>query len=247
MNDSDSVGSRVARGTCTLLAAMALVLFAPLCPAIAQSPDVGVPADSSDVGIQMLLARETAGIQGRVEIMVGQLDPRVVLTPCARIEPFLPAGTRAWGRIRVGMRCRDGAGWTVFLPVTVKVFGTALIATKSLMSGATLADNDVEPVESELSREPGIPVSDLKQVEGQMLARTMFPGQVLRLEYFRKAPVISQGDQVKLLAKGPGFAISADGEALSHALDGQNIRVKTDAGRIVSGIARQGRVVELRY
>jgi flagellar basal body P-ring formation protein FlgA len=201
----------------------------------------------ADGGIQMLLERETSGIQGRVEISVGQLDARVVLAPCEKIEPFLPAGTRVWGRINVGMRCLEGARWSVLLPVTVKVFGIALTAKKNLMFGSIPADNDVEPRESELSREPGIPVTDLKQIEGRLLARALFPGQILRMEHFRMAPAIAQGDQVKLVATGQGFTISVDGEALAHALDGQNVRVKTDAGRIVSGVARTGRIVELKY
>ncbi|MEQ1515631.1 MAG: flagellar basal body P-ring formation chaperone FlgA, partial [Usitatibacteraceae bacterium] len=225
---------------CCLLA-LACVSAVPVCWAATRESETGAPPIAADDSIEALLARETASLLGRVEIVVGQLDSRIVLTPCAKIEPFLPAGTRAWGRIKVGMRCKEGAGWTVFLPVTVKVFGTALTAKKSLMSGAIPADNDVELGESELSREPGMPVTDLKQVEGKMLARSLFPGQILRMENFRKAPAISQGDQVKLLATGRGFTISVDGEALSHALDGQSIRVKTDAGRIVSGIARPGR------
>lgn len=197
--------------------------------------------------VQILLERETAGIQGRVEIVVGELDPRLSLAHCRKIEPFLPAGTRAWGRIKVGMRCREGATWTVFLPVTIKVFGNALTAKKALMFGTAPADMDVELVESELSLEPGTPILDLKKIEGRVLARALFPGQILRTEYFRAAPAISQGDQVTLMAKGSGFTVSADGEALAHALDGQSLRVKTETGRIVSGTARPGRVVELRY
>jgi flagella basal body P-ring formation protein FlgA len=210
-----------------------------------------VTSDAASVAppqtVKMLLDRETAGINGRVEIAVGQLDPRLTLAPCNRIEPFLPAGTKAWGRIHVGMRCRDGAAWTVFLPVTIKVFGTALAARRPLKSGEAPADNDVEPLESELSREPGLPVSDLKQISGRILARALMPGQLLRMEHFRSAPAVSQGDQVKLVAMGPGFSVSADGEALAHALDGQSVRVKTEAGRIVTGTARPGRIVELKF
>jgi len=145
------------------------------------------------------------------------------------------------------MRCRDGASWTVFIPATIKVYGNALTAKKSLMFGTAPADNDVESIESELSREPGTPVTDLKQIEGRVLAKAVFAGQILRMEQFRTTPAVSQGDQVKLIAIGAGFSISADGEALAHAQDGQNVRVKTDTGRIVSGIARTGRVVELRF
>jgi len=200
-----------------------------------------------DNSINVLLQRETAGINGRVEIVVGQLDARLQLAPCARIEPFLPSGTRVWGRFNVGMRCREGANWSVFLPVTVKVHGAALTAKKSLMAGAIPADNDLEAVEAELSREPGTPVMDLSQIEGRVLSRAVFSGQILRLEYFRAAWAVSQGDQVKLLANGPGFSISADGEALAHAAAGQTVRVKTETGRVVSGIARAGRIVELPF
>jgi len=127
------------------------------------------------------------------------------------------------------------------------VFGRALTPKKTLMYGAVLADNDVvESLETELSKEPGVPVSDLIQIDGLLLTRAMYPGQILRMEYFRAAPAISQGDQVKLVATGTGFTISADGEALAHALNGQSVRVRTETGRIVSGIARPGRVVELR-
>lgn len=222
---------------------MLLGWYATTARALAAPPSQNPPAGD----VQILLERETAGIQGRVEIVVGELDPRLSLAYCRKIEPFLPAGTRAWGRIKVGMRCRDGATWTVFLPVTIKVFGNALTAKKALMFGTTPADTDVELVESELSLETGTPFSDLKKVEGRVLARGLFPGQILRTEYFRAAQAISQGDQVTLMAKGNGFTVSADGEALAHALDGQSVRVKTETGRIVSGTARPGRVVELRY
>ncbi len=204
-------------------------------------------AGSIDAEIRSLIERDAGGNGRRLEIAIGQPDSRLAPAPCPKIEAFLPAGTRAWGRVNVGLRCKNGAAWTVFLPVTVKVYGKALAATKSLMSGTLPTDNEVELVETELSRDPGTPVTELPQIAGRILARALFPGQVLRLEQFRAAPVIGQGDQVKLVARGPGFSISADGEALAHALEGQSVRVKTDSGRVVSGTARQGRVVELRF
>ena len=220
-----------------------VVLPAAQEPAGSRAPVAGTAAGT----LQLLLAQETAGINGRVEVVVGELDPRISLAACSRIEPFLPKGTRAWGKISVGMRCREGATWTVFVPVTVRVFGSALTARKSLMFGTVPAENDVELVETELSREAGIPVADLAQVDGKTLARAVFPGQILRQEYFRAPPAIAQGDQVKIVASGPGFSISVDGEALSHAQNGQNVRVKTDSGRVVSGVARTGRIVELHF
>jgi len=45
---------------------------------------------------------------------------------------------------------------------------------------------------------------------------------------------------------GQGFNISTNGRALGSAADGQSVRVQTDAGRIVQGTARPGRIVEMR-
>ena len=49
----------------------------------------------------------------RVEVTLGELDPRLRLAPCNRIDPFVPPGQRLWGRSKVGLRCADGARWTV--------------------------------------------------------------------------------------------------------------------------------------
>jgi len=228
--------------TCSGLVALALLVAFQAGAAPVASVD---RATAGSERVEMLLQREIAGIDGRVEIRVGQLDLKMNLAPCAEIEPFLPSGTKPWGKILVGMRCRSGAVWTVFLPVTVSVFGSALTAKRNLAYGTTPTDADVETVETELSREPGVPVTDMKQLDGKSLARPLLAGQILRREHFKAAPVIAQGDQVKLVASGAGFTIAVDGEALTYALDGQNIRVRTDSGRIVSGTARPGRLVEL--
>jgi flagella basal body P-ring formation protein FlgA len=231
-----------------ILPLLTLTLLPPLFAEVPAQVALAAPAPTvADGNINALLEREAAGHGWRLEINVGQLDSRMTLAPCANIEPFLPAGTRPWGRIQVGMRCKEGAAWTVYLPVNVKVFGQALSAKKSLMSGSHPADSDVELIDTELSRETGTPVTELKQLAGRILTRALFPGQVLRLEQFRAAPVIGQGDQVKLVANGPGFSVSAEGEALAHAAEGQVVRVKTDTGRIVSGTAHQGGIVELRF
>ena len=42
--------------------------------------------------------RRVAAPAGRIEVEVGTLDPRLKLAPCERIEPYLPTGTRLWGK-----------------------------------------------------------------------------------------------------------------------------------------------------
>ena len=65
-------------------------------------------------------ARPTGAAPLRMAVQVGALDSRLALAPCAQVEPYMPIGTRLWGKTRIGLRCIDGASrWNVFLPVQV--------------------------------------------------------------------------------------------------------------------------------
>ena len=45
---------------------------------------------------------------------------------------------------------------------------------------------------------------------------------------------------------GAGFRIAADGKALTMGSDGQSVQVALTSGRMVSGVARPGRVIEVK-
>src|SRR5687768_712572 len=100
--------------------AAGLALLGAMGAAAAQPGSV----DAVQAQIQQLAQQASAGMPAgtRVEVEVGTLDPRLKLAACARITPYLPTGMRLWGRAQVGPRCTEGARWSVYLPVTVKVF-----------------------------------------------------------------------------------------------------------------------------
>ena len=51
---------------------------------------------------------------------------------------------------------------------------------------------------------------------------------------------------MKLGATGPGYSVPGSGEALSHGIEGQAVRVRTDGGKVVTGQAAGERRVEVR-
>jgi flagella basal body P-ring formation protein FlgA len=198
----------------------------------------------------MYLDAETTGLPGRVEVAVGVMDERLRLAPCTHMVPFLPAGARLWGRSMIGVRCQEtvagNPGWSVLVPVEVKVFGQALVATRVLPAGETPASDALELQEIELSRQaPGV-LTDLAAVGDAVMARTLAAGQPLRREHLRTRPVIAAGETVKLVASGGGFSVTSYGKALNAGADGQTVRVQADSGRTMTGIARTGKVVEIR-
>lgn len=210
-------------------------------------------AQTSADSVRLFVQREAGGIvpagsgSVRVDVTVGRLDPRLQLAPCTRSEPFIPTGARLWGRAHVGLRCVEGANWSVLLPVTVRIYGPALVAARPLTAQAPLGQDDVQLADVEWTREPQGVVTDMQQLTNRVLQRPIATGQPIALSALRAPVVIAQGDPVKLVGTGQNFSISAQAIALGSAQDGHSVRVRTESGRILSGTARGGRVVDVSF
>lgn len=199
-----------------------------------------------ELQLRAFLDDQATRVNGRVEVTVGKLDPRITLAPCRRVEAFMPANRLFRGSTAVGLRCKDGANWNVSIPVNVRVFGVALVASRAIQANQPLHPEDFNEQEVELSQETGVAVTELSALVDRTLMRAVAPGTTLRQEWLRAMPVIQVGDQVRLSAKGPGFLISSDGQALTAATDGQSVKIRTDSGRVITAIARPGRLAEVQ-
>lgn len=186
----------------------------------------------------------TAGIAGRVDIHVDAMDARVRPLACDAYEPFMPSGSRLWGRTTVGIRCAGGGSASVFVPVRVRVFGPTVVAARPIAPKQLLIAEDLRLEEAEITQ-PGL-LTDTTQALGRRIAMGVNPGFPIRQELLRSQQVIAQGETVKVQVAGAGFTILAEGTAVSHASDGQSVQVRMESGRTVSGTARPGRLVEVR-
>lgn len=173
----------------------------------------------------------------RMEVSVGALDSRLRLAPCARVEPYLPTGTRLWGRTRLGLRCIEGGTrWNVFLPITVKAWGPAWVLTGDVASGAVLTEDLATEAEVDWAAEPASVVADPALWVGQVATRRLLAGQALRQSMFRAPHLFKAGAQVRVVAEGPGFAVNASGQAMTAGAVGQTVRIRMANGKIISGI-----------
>ena len=182
----------------------------------------------------------------RVEVNIGQLDSRLRLAPCARIENYLPPGTRLWGRTRIGVRCVDGpVRWSVFLPVTVKAYGEAWVIRGGVAPGAVLNEADAVLAEVDWAEDLSNIVADPALWVGQTATRALTTGQALRQNMIKPAQVFQAGAQVRVTAGGRGFQITSDGLAVSGGVVGQLARVRMDNGRILSGTVVDAKTVKM--
>ena len=224
-----------------------------------QTPTLLAALPAPDMARALALVREAAvtlaPAGARVDVQPGLADARLKLAPCTRAEPFLPAGVPAWGRTRVGLRCVEGAvAWTVYLPVTVQALSPALSPRTPLPAGHVLTDGDLMLVDTDWAARADRPVATAAALLGRTLARPALPGQPLRQADLRRRLWFASGDDVKVLATGPGFSVSGEGVALADGVDGQRVRVQVllrgadggvSKGQVVNALATGERLVQL--
>lgn len=231
----------VCLGMAALLPAVAQVTHAPA-PAL----DAAWTARVEQLATQAARAAFGSNPQVRVEVVAGQLDPRLKLAPCRRVDVYLPPNQRVWGRSRVGLRCLEGAvAWNVFLPLTVKVFAPALVASQALAAGTVLQAEHLQPAEVDWAAAESPVVALPAAALGRTLAHGLAAGAALRDVDLRKRQWFAVGDTVRVLAVGKGFTVAGEGVALTPGLEGQPARVRTEGGRLVTGVAAGERRLEV--
>ncbi len=184
---------------------------------------------------------------GRKEIVFDLSDSRHKLPNCNRIEPFLPLAAPPAGRVTVGLRCVEGAVWTAYRTAIVKFYGPAVVAARALPMGHTLTSADYRMAEIELNQAKGTLILEPAELLDKTLARPIESGQPLKRDMLRVKVAVTNGDPVRLAYMGSGFTVTASGKALGSASEGQRVRVQADNGRILSGIARNNRIIEVYF
>ena len=211
-------------------------------PTLAQQPPQAVHR-----AVTEYLQQQTTGLPGKVELKVEQFDPQNQLPPCADLEPFLPPGTRAWGRINVGVRCNSPVTWTAYLPAQISVIGEYLVTVRPIRSGQIVAPADLERRTGDLTTEAANALTDMTQAVGYSVRYTIAAGSSLRADMLRLPQTVRQGQSVKVLGSGAGFTVANEGRALNAAAAGETVRVRLSNGQVISGTARADGAVELNF
>lgn len=233
----------------TALAVFLVCLFGV--PASAHAQAVGNKPDFLAMTQQWLdnavsTVRPSGAAPLRMEVTVGELDSRLRLAPCSKVEPYIPVGTRLWGKTRLGLRCLEGSTkWNVFLPITIKAYGVAWVIKGNVAAGAVLMETDAIESEVDWAEESSPIIANPSQWAGQVAIRALTTGQAVRQAMIKPAQVFQAGAQVRVIAQGAGFQITSDGQALSAGVVGQPARVRMDGGRVMMGVVLDNRTIQL--
>ncbi|MDQ7979099.1 flagellar basal body P-ring formation chaperone FlgA [Paraburkholderia sp. SARCC-3016] len=191
------------------------------------------------------LQQQTAGLPGKITIDVARPFPRG-LAACTALEPFMPVGARLWGRTSVGVRCAGARPWTLYLQARISLQATYYTASRQIAPGEMLTAADLVAHEGDLATLPQTVITDPSQAVGAVALVRIGAGLPLRQDTIRSAASVTAGQTVRVVASGEGFSISAEGSAMNNATPGQQVRVKTTNGQIVTGVVKDGSTVEIQ-
>ncbi|MFL6534920.1 MAG: flagellar basal body P-ring formation chaperone FlgA [Pseudomonas sp.] len=186
---------------------------------------IGVTQGFLEFTVEDYLA--TSQTEGRYEIEVNQLDPRLRMPMCDKeLTASLESPARPLGRVTVKVRCDSTAPWTVFVPAQVRLFREIVTTTRPLKRAGIVEPQDVVLRERDVSQITQGFLTSVDQAIGQKLVRPMVADQVVTLVHLEQAEVVRKGDQVVITARSGTLAVRMPGEALSNGGMREQIRVK---------------------
>ncbi|MCP3726537.1 flagellar basal body P-ring formation protein FlgA [Paraburkholderia sp. CNPSo 3272] len=191
------------------------------------------------------LQQQSAGLPGHVSITVAPVFPRG-LAACTSLEPFMPPGARTYGHTTVGVRCIGAKPWTLYVSARIAVDVTYYVASRQIGAGEALSAADFMPRAGDLANLPQTIITDPNQATGAVALARISAGLPLRTDMLRSAASVVIGQTVKVIAVGSNFTISAEGSALNNAEPGQQVRVRTSGGQIISGVVKDAGTVQVQ-
>lgn len=221
---------------------LAPVLLAAALPSLAFAQGGAARQDPAALKAvaEQYLKQQASALPGKVTVTMGALDPRLSLAACAAPEAFQQPGARSWGKVTVGVRCTAPSPWTVYLQAQVSVVTDYVASAVPLAQGQPVTAAQLVKMQGDLGALPQGVITDMAQAVGKSPTVSLPAGAPLRLDNLKSRPVVQQGQLVRVVSSGAGFAVSAEGRAIGSAAEGQVVQVRTPAGAVVSGIAQAG-------
>jgi flagellar basal body P-ring formation protein FlgA len=178
---------------------------------------------------------QRSGIQGRYEIQISRLDPRLRMPLCDKeLTTTLESPTQPIGRVTLRVRCDGRAPWTLFVPGQVQLYREVVTAIRPLKRDSVLTAKDVALAERDVGLLNQGYLNALPQAIGKKLTRPLQPDQILAPVHVEQAEVVHRGDQVIISARSGGINVRMPGEALSDGGLGEQINVRnTGSQRVI--------------
>jgi flagella basal body P-ring formation protein FlgA len=174
----------------------------------------------------------------RIEVELPAADPRLQIPVCALpLETSMSRHNGQGGRVSVKVDCRDATPWSRHVAAQVRIFRDAVVASRNMARGATIAASDISVQEVEISTIRGQVLESAGTAVGMELRRATNTGDVLSMDILTTPLMIKRGESVVVTAERAGVVIRQQGVALQDGEAGKQIQIRnTSSDRIVHAI-----------
>lgn len=184
-----------------------------------------------------------------VKISLTELNDRIQSANCGPAQWQIPAGVSLRGKVALVARCRAGGDMALFYqPVEIRLTSRVAVSTRALRFNERVDSDAVRMEERDITHllTQNDLLDKLDDITGQQTRRGIAQGSILRRDMFEPLPTIRAGDNIRLVISGEGFRLSTEATALQSGQPGQQIRVKTAQGKVLTGAVSAQQFVEMR-
>ena len=180
-------------------------------------------------------------------VTAGSLDSRLRLARCdVPLEAFQPSGSRMLGNTTVGVRCTSSSVWTLYVPVSVSLFGDVVVAARPLPRSHLLTAADLKLARRDLAQLHAGYYSNIDQLVGKQAGRNIALDTAVSSLLVKEPLAVRRGQRISLVATAGGLEVRMTGEAMSDGTAGERIRVRNlHSKRIIDGIVKSGTTVQV--
>jgi flagella basal body P-ring formation protein FlgA len=177
----------------------------------------------------------------------GELDPRLQLAACAgELEVTTLNKTPISARNTVGVRCRHGADWNIYLPVSVETETDVLVLREPAARLARLSATDVDIQKRRVPGLGSVYLSKPADLQRRHLKRSLPAGTVLTVDMMKRDMVVKRGQHVTLVTSVGGIDVRAAGTALTDGGQADRIRVQNASSlKTVEGVVESANLVRV--
>lgn len=182
----------------------------------------------------------------RIDISVGNLDPRLRLGSCEFPIAFSiqdPSGLG--GNISVNAQCSGSQAWSVHVPAQVAIYREIPTALRDIARGEQInqAHIGTSLVNVSTIRQAFLP--DEEAIVGKEAKRNISMGEPFKAALLDAPTAVRRGEMVTLESAAGSFRVSSSGTAMADGRIGQTIRVRNNSSeRIISGVVMSQGLVQ---
>jgi flagella basal body P-ring formation protein FlgA len=215
--------------------------------ALAQSEPNLEPLSAIREAAEGFVRSQIPGDSKTAVVTAAQLDSRLRLAKCsAPLSASLTQGAHLQARTAVGVSCKAGATWTVYVPVSVESEIGVLVLKESAARGARITADSCTIQKRRVSGFAESYITDTASLARRTLKRSVPAGTALTADMLVADFVVKKGDQVTLLASTGGFEVRAYGRALSDGQDGARIKAQNLSSlKVVEGVVDASGVIRV--